>query len=741
MASGDDGTERWCVVTGGRGFAARHLVEKLISYNMFLVRIADMGPTISLDPHEENGTLGQALRSAQAVYVSMDLRNKDQVLKALEGAEVVFHMAAPNSSINNYQLHYSVNVEGTKNVIDACIEHKVKRLIYTSSPSVVFDGVHGILDGDESVPYPAKHNDSYSATKSEGEALVIKSNGTKGLLTCCIRPSSIFGPGDKLFVPSLVDAARAGKLKFIVGDGNNIYDFTYVENVAHAHICAERALASGGMVAEKASGQFWIDVWCRDRPLKEVFPDLYNISRSRDVSVSEVLCYGNGRIFWDLQFRRLVNDQESQSLDSCLGLIYSTKVRGVGSDKFSWKPASSRGFLVSGYYHSLSPSIVSSFPWKLLWLSKVPPRVAFFSWTAALGKILTIDNLRKRHLVILEWCYMCKRSGESVDHLLLHCPFAFEMWSMAYFITNMERMKFWEFVSVVLEGLGYERPRIKIPAFVVMPIAHMVEWAYRLLGPYGMKVPQLTPSRIRLLSCSRSFNCSKAKDLLGYAPVVPLQEGLKRTIESYSHLRAEHPPKREGPSKASIYLGKGRVADTLLWRDKKRTLTALLVLVAIYYNFIASGFTLLTTLSKLLLATSVFLFIHGILPEKVLGYTVEKIPRSRFHLSEEMSRRVALSVASSWNAAVDVLKSLSTGHDWTLFLKVVLSLLLLSLLGAVSFQSLFVIGLPVAFLAIYVYEKKEQEIDAMVMDALTLGCKLKSEIVRKFVTSKSKKDQ
>ncbi|XP_030935969.1 probable disease resistance protein At5g66900 [Quercus lobata] len=73
MASGDDGTERWCVVIGGRGFAARHLVEKLISYNMFLVRIADMGPTINLDPHEENGTLSQALRSAQAVYVSMDL--------------------------------------------------------------------------------------------------------------------------------------------------------------------------------------------------------------------------------------------------------------------------------------------------------------------------------------------------------------------------------------------------------------------------------------------------------------------------------------------------------------------------------------------------------------------------------------------------------------------------------------------------------------------------------------------
>ena len=67
-----------------------------------------------------------------------------------------------------------------------------------------------------------------------------------------------------------------------------------------------------------------------------------------------------------------------------------------------------------------------------MWQSKVPPRVAFFSWTAALGKILTTDNLRKRHLAVLEWCFMCKRCGESVDHLLLHCPMAFEMWSMIF---------------------------------------------------------------------------------------------------------------------------------------------------------------------------------------------------------------------------------------------------------------------------------------------------------------------
>ncbi|XP_058779720.1 3beta-hydroxysteroid-dehydrogenase/decarboxylase-like isoform X2 [Vicia villosa] len=555
--------EAWCVVTGGRGFAARHLVEMLIRLNTYCVRIADLGPTIEPESSEQLGLLGQALHSGRAQYVSVDLRNKAQLLKAFEGVESVFHMAAPNSSINNYQLHYSVSVEGTKNVIEACVELKVKRLIYTSSPSVVFDGVNAVHNGNESLPYPPKHNDHYSATKAEGEALVIKANGTGGLLTCCIRPSSIFGPGDKLLVPSLVDAARAGKSKFIIGDGNNVYDFTYVENVAHGHICADRALASEGSVSEKAAGQ-------------------------------------------------------------------------------------------------------------------------------------------------------------------------------AYFITNMEPIKFWEFMSLILEGLGYQRPRIKIPAFVVMPIAHLVELIYRLLGPYGMKVPQLTPSRIRLLSCTRSYDSSKAKDRLGYVPVVTLQEGLRMTIESYPHLRAENQvtSKREGPSKASVYLGSGRVADTLLWKDKKQTFTTLLVLIAIYVNFIASENTFITALAKLLIYSLIGLFVRGIFPAKILGYTIEKMPPSWFHLSEDRSNRIALRVASSWNFAVSALKSIAEGNNSVLFFKVVFSTLVLSFLGAFSLHNLYTIGLTLAFIAFYVYEKKEEDIDSIVIKTHTFGCKLKSDITKKFLTSK-----
>ncbi|KAL5712932.1 3beta-hydroxysteroid-4alpha-carboxylate 3-dehydrogenas(decarboxylating) [Ranunculus cassubicifolius] len=552
---------RCCVVTGGRGFAARHLVEMLIRSRSWLVRIADLGPSIKLEPYEEDGILGEALRSGDAQYVSADLRDKAQVIKACEGAEAVFHMAAPDSSINNHKLHYSVNVEGTKNVIDACIECKVKRLIYTSSPSVVFDGVHGIFNGEESMPYPSKHNDSYSATKAEGEALVLKSNGKNGLLTCCIRPSSIFGPGDRLLVPSLVTAARAGKSKFIIGDGTNKYDFTFVENVAHAHICAEKALSSEGAVAERAAGQ-------------------------------------------------------------------------------------------------------------------------------------------------------------------------------AYFITNMEPIKFWEFVSLILEGLGYERPSIKIPAPVMMPIAHMVELIYKLLAPYGMRVPQLTPSRIRLLSCNRTFSSSKANDRLAYEPIVSLQDGLKKTIESYSHLRAEQKQRREGPSKASIYLGKGKVANTLLWKDKKQTLIAIIVLFAFYSYFIASGTTFITAVSKLLLLATLFLFIHGIAPAKMLGYTIEKIPASNFHIPEGKCYRVVSSAASKWNFAVTVLKSLCRGDDWVLFFKVIISLAIISILGVTPVESIFKIGSPFAFVAFYIYEKKEEQIDALFDQILSYGCRMKSNVSKRIMRSK-----
>ena len=95
-------------------------------------------------------------------------------------------------------------------------------------------------------------------------------------------------------------------------------------------------------------------------------------------------------------------DWESESFDRFWVVLYSMNVWGVGDDKLCWKPAM-RGFEVRGFYDSLSPSSVIDFPWEMVWQSKVPPRVAFFSWTAALGKILTTDILWIRHIAVLDW--------------------------------------------------------------------------------------------------------------------------------------------------------------------------------------------------------------------------------------------------------------------------------------------------------------------------------------------------
>ncbi|CAD6203964.1 unnamed protein product [Miscanthus lutarioriparius] len=241
----DDGRQeakatKWCAVTGGRGYMARHLVAALLRSGEWHVRVTDLAPSLVLGPGETEDLLRDALGDGRAVYASVDVCNLEQLTTAFEGVDVVFHTAAADPSKNNLPLHYKVNVEGTKSVIDACKICKVKRLIHTSSSSVVFDGVRGLFNVNESLPYPDKFPDAYAQTKAEAEKLVINANDINGLLTCCIRPGSIFGPGGTMI--STLD--HSGKTHFIIGDGKNCDDFVYVENVVHGHICADTTLST-----------------------------------------------------------------------------------------------------------------------------------------------------------------------------------------------------------------------------------------------------------------------------------------------------------------------------------------------------------------------------------------------------------------------------------------------------------------------------------------------------------------
>lgn len=139
-----------------------------------------------------------------------------------------------------------VNVEGTRNLLVSAQEvGSVMAFVYTSSASIIHDSVSDLVDADESFPvlYMPVQRLPYSHTKGLAEDLVLGANRKNGdMLTVSLRPSGLFGEGDPTAVRPMVDSAASGKYKYQVGDGSNLFDWTYVENAAHTHILAACAL-------------------------------------------------------------------------------------------------------------------------------------------------------------------------------------------------------------------------------------------------------------------------------------------------------------------------------------------------------------------------------------------------------------------------------------------------------------------------------------------------------------------
>ncbi|HVY62107.1 MAG TPA: NAD-dependent epimerase/dehydratase family protein, partial [Planctomycetota bacterium] len=177
-----------------------------------------------------------------------DLDDPAAVERAVEGRDVVFHVAAKAGVWGPREDYVRANVGGTRHVIEACRRSGVRRLVYTSSPSVVFDGkdMEGV---DERVPYPAHFEAPYPETKAAAEALVRAANGPD-LATVSLRPHLIWGPRDNHLVPRILARGRAGQLRRI-GRENKLIDSVYVDNAAEAHLLAADRLAPGSPVAGK----------------------------------------------------------------------------------------------------------------------------------------------------------------------------------------------------------------------------------------------------------------------------------------------------------------------------------------------------------------------------------------------------------------------------------------------------------------------------------------------------------
>lgn len=267
------------LITGGAGFVGRKIVEMLLAENVSCRVIGrNRYPDLEL----------MGVECFQG-----DLSDTRFVEQAGRGIDTVFHVAALAGIWGSWEKYYTTNVLGTENILNSCSKNGIPRLVYTSTPSVVFNR-NDIINGDENLPYADHFLCNYAKSKVLAEKAVLKS-AEDGFRCCAIRPHLIYGPGDPHLIPRLLERGRQGKLK-IVGGGDNIVDISYVDNVAHLHLLAATSLCESGV----ANGQvFFIG---DEKPVKlwHWINDLFKEFHIPVIEkkVSEKIAYGAG---WALE--------------------------------------------------------------------------------------------------------------------------------------------------------------------------------------------------------------------------------------------------------------------------------------------------------------------------------------------------------------------------------------------------------------------------------------------------------
>jgi nucleoside-diphosphate-sugar epimerase len=219
------------LVTGGGGFLGGAIVRMLLERGRAARSVSrNLYPNLGVE------------------QVQGDLADPGVAERAVAGCDVVYHVAARAGVAGRLRDYRRANVEATRRLLDACRAAGVRRFIYTSSPSVVFDGTD--MEGvDESVPYPSHYLAHYPRTKAEAERMVLAANGP-GMATVSLRPHLIWGPGDNHLVPRILGRGRRGRLRRI-GEGKRI-DSTYIDNAAEAHVLAGERLHVGSHIAGRA---------------------------------------------------------------------------------------------------------------------------------------------------------------------------------------------------------------------------------------------------------------------------------------------------------------------------------------------------------------------------------------------------------------------------------------------------------------------------------------------------------
>lgn len=216
------------LVTGATGFTGGRLAQMLLEQGDEVVALA------------RKGSRTESLVAGGARVVEGDVRTREDVVRAGEGCEAIYHIAALYRSAKHADsVYHDVNVRGTENVLHAMREHRIERLVHCSTV-----GVHGNvkeLPSDESAPFAP--GDIYQETKLLGEQLVQRAID-KGLPAVIARPAGIYGPGDLRFL-KLFRTIKSGKFRMI-GTGRVVYHFTYVDDLCRGFMaCATHPAATG----------------------------------------------------------------------------------------------------------------------------------------------------------------------------------------------------------------------------------------------------------------------------------------------------------------------------------------------------------------------------------------------------------------------------------------------------------------------------------------------------------------
>ncbi|KAF2142099.1 uncharacterized protein K452DRAFT_287307 [Aplosporella prunicola CBS 121167] len=231
------------LITGGAGFLGSTVVAAFLDrHPEFLYSVLD-----SSDDDDNDNDAAAVAAQPHVEYLRADVRDAAAVLAAVRQAAptVIVHTAGvvPVGAARYSQRRcdrdalFAVNVDGTRHVLDAARRCGVKALVYTSSSTVVTDDVERDFPNmDEATAPVGGAGLIYGQSKAAAEALVLAAN-TPTLLTLALRPSVLFGPGDTQLLPAL-HGLIPYSTAITLGAGSNLYDFTYVDNAAHAHVLA-----------------------------------------------------------------------------------------------------------------------------------------------------------------------------------------------------------------------------------------------------------------------------------------------------------------------------------------------------------------------------------------------------------------------------------------------------------------------------------------------------------------------